>query len=160
MMIKVRELIGVTEEREDFGKVRQIPAAAYLLRFEDDSELLIGGTGTNMFVRALTGPRLADDCETVSDCDNMAARLEVEYRQLLRKKETGEPVTAHDKNIMHLIGDVAFIRLADGDTMAASVKAIAGEIERERDKGERDAEFEEQIKNGALEPVEKTDDEA
>ena len=152
-MVKTRELVGMTEEYEGIGKVREIPAAAYVLRFEDNSELVIGSTGGLMFVRAITGPKLAEDGETITDCDSMAADIEVEYRRLMRKGAEGDPFTADEKELMRLIGNIAFEDLAMGKYMAESVKAIADEIKKELEKGNRDAEFEEQIKNGILDPT-------
>lgn len=151
--MKTRELVGRTEEYEGIGKVQEIPAAAYLLRFEDQSELVIGSTGGLMFVRAITGPKLAEDGETITDCDSMAADIEVEYRRLMRKGAEGDPFTADEKELMRLIGNIAFEDLAMGKYMAESVKAIADEIKKELEKGNRDAEFEEQIKNGILDPT-------
>jgi len=139
-MVKTRELVGMTEEYEGIGKVREIPAAAYVLRFEDNSELVIGSTGGLMFVRAITGPKLAEDGETITDCDSMAADIEVEYRRLMRKGAEGDPFTADEKELMRLIGNIAFEDLAMGKYMAESVKAIADEIKKELEKGNRDAE--------------------
>lgn len=151
--MKTRELVGKTEEYEGIGKVREIPAAAYLLRFEDQSELVIGSTGGLMFVWAITGPKLFEDGETITDCNSMAADIEVKYRRLMRKGAEGKPFTAEEKELMRLIGNIAFEGLAMGKYMAESVKAIADEIQKELEQGTRDAEFEEQIKNGILDPT-------
>ena len=151
--MKTRELVGKTEEYEGIGKVQEIPAAAYLLRFEDQSELVIGSTGGLIFVRAITGPKLAEDGETVTDCDSMAVKVEIGCRRVLRKGTEGKPITAEEKEFMRLMGNIAFEGLAMGSYMAESVKAIADEIKKELENGNRDAEFEEQIKNGILDPT-------